>query len=154
MNTTTSAMLLHSNPCNMSYFAYWYVKSRSCWTLSYIFSFSECEVGWFELRPYGCYALKDSQKTWNQWKQGCDEEDAVLATFETETEYNALEQYMESNEGQLSSCTRFTVWCVLMWFGDIRYHPCHCVFLLKYFTGTEEIMRLPQCQWSTRVECR
>ena len=98
-----------------------------------MFFLSECETGWFELIPYGCYALKSSQKNWDQWKQECDNEDAVLVTIETEAEYNALEQYMEYNKGQWSS----VFWRGLMMF-YIIYIP------LSYFTGTEEIIWLEQ----------
>ena len=64
-------------------------------------TFSECELGWFELRPYGCYALKTSLKSWYEWKRDCDLEDAVLMTLETRTEYTALERYLEADKGQI-----------------------------------------------------
>ena len=98
--------LSSSGECRIGSWEVWDTKSSAdCMckcvaSLSCIFTFSECKEGWFELRPYGCYTLKGEKKTWDQWKQECDKEDAVLATFETETEYNALEQYMESNKGQ------------------------------------------------------
>ena len=69
----------------------------------------ECDPGWFQVGAYGCYALKDSKKTWDQWKQGCGQENATLLTLETEAEYEAIELYLKANKGEFSQCHEWSL---------------------------------------------
>ena len=43
--------------------------------------------------------LNQTSLTWLDWKNVCDNDDALLVTMETQTEYDTLKQYMASNAG-------------------------------------------------------
>ena len=65
-------------------------------TFSKLISDPICKPGWFYLTSYGCYNIFWEKKLHNDAEEACVEEGGHLIAWETEAEFEAIEDFLRS----------------------------------------------------------